>query len=186
LEENVKRQPKPRQLKGYDKTTVAKALAAYDISGKLSAACEASGVYARETIHDWIARRDELGFPASMAVQTLQDMYNDAKHDLMRDNLRLQKRALAAIERGIDKLGASQAAVVYGILTDKMGVMLQGDGAQAEASVTQRAEKLGQEDRDRIIRMAAKIISRDDQAAGAIDVEYTAVEGDAGDDTDTQ
>jgi hypothetical protein len=180
LEKTERRQP--WKLKEHDKTVVARALAAYDLTGTLKAAQEASGVYSRKTVNGWIDRRDELGFPASMAAQTLQDMYDDTKRELMSTNLRLQKRALKQIEAGIDKLGASQAAVVYGILTDKMDIMLKGDGANAEASVTQRADKLTDEDRDRIIRIAAKIITKDEDTAdraraeGAIEVEYTVAE----------
>jgi hypothetical protein len=166
----------------HDKTVVARALAAYDVTGTLTAACEASGVYSRQTVKEWIKYRNELGFPASMATQTLQDMYDDAKRDLFKTNLELQKKALGRIKNGIGKLGAYQAALVYGILTDKADIMIRGDGANAEASVTPRADKLTQDDLDGIIRLAANIVKKDKNVAdrarteGAIEVEYTAVE----------
>lgn len=174
LDRTTKDRP-TRIVTTHDKAVIARALAVFDVTGSLIEASRTVKVH-RDTVKAWIANRDALGFPASMAAQTLQDMYDDAKTDLLASNLKLQRRALKQIEATIDKANAYQAATIYGILTDKVAVMLNGDAVtRAEASVTPRADKLTDDDLDNLILLAAKIAKRRKPEDDVIDVEYTDV-----------
>jgi hypothetical protein len=160
----------------YDKHVIARALAVYDVTGNVREAARAADAH-HSTVKTWIENRDALGFPASMASMTLRQMYDDAKHDVFAKNLELQKRALKRIEQTINKANAYQAALIYGILTDKVDIMLRGDAMNAEASVTPRADMLSTEEMDNLIALGAKIAKqrKDEMKSNAIDAEYTTV-----------
>jgi hypothetical protein len=158
----------------YDKTVIARALAAYDLTGNLKEAMDASGVSCRRTIHAWIANREALGFPASLAEVTLKDMYDDAKTSLLSHMINVQRLALARIEAKIGDIDAHKAAIVFGIMTDKISLYIGRDDTHNDASDTPRADRLTDDEAEKIIGLAAGILQRRKTEAQtkAIDVSY--------------
>lgn len=104
----------------YSDAQIAQALAVYDIEGTIDSVVQKTGA-SKETVRKWINNRDKIGNgELSVAAPNFAEIYALQRDELLKTNLNLQHKALQQVDKRIGEANAYQAALIYGILHDKV------------------------------------------------------------------
>ena len=90
--------------------------------GSLAQVCKERGI-PYETARGWVRDRDSLGFPKSDTIALIKDQWVDKGQDLVARVFENAELALKQVKMKLPEASASQAAVVFGIMMDKVPVM---------------------------------------------------------------
>jgi len=108
------------QGKKYSDLEIAQALAIYDVEGSIEGVAREVGA-TKNTVRKWIMNRHKYESGNSIVkAETFNDLYTRKKDSLLKSNLDLQYKALQQIDKRIGDANAYQAALIYGILHDKV------------------------------------------------------------------
>ncbi|MDD4592950.1 MAG: hypothetical protein PHG06_21405 [Parabacteroides sp.] len=108
------------QGKKYSDYEIAQALAIYDIEGSIEGVAREVGA-TRNTVRKWVMNRSKYENGNSVIkAETFHDLYTRKRDSLLKANINLQNKALQQIDKRIGEANAYQAALIYGILHDKV------------------------------------------------------------------
>lgn len=116
----TKAKPEGRSGAKYPDSLIAKALAFYDFEGTIDAVVKKFGV-THSTVKKWIRDRDKIaGGAVAVKAETFGEIYSAQKDILLKANIELQGLALKQVKAKLGSASAYQAALIYGILHDKV------------------------------------------------------------------
>lgn len=134
-----------RQGQKYPDAVIAQGLAIYDVEGTLDAVVKKTGA-TKDTVRKWVKERDKYEGNGSVTqVSTFAEIYTKQKDELLKTNLNLQHKALQQVEKRIGEANAYQAALIYGILHDKIA-RATGEGQPAGNTTNIMISNMGQEE----------------------------------------
>lgn|GEM_PF-3455022 len=122
--------------KKYSHKVIAQALAIYDVSGNIEEVVRQTGI-TKPTIQKWIRDRHKYESGEGRGgglrkAETFSDLYERQKDAILAEVVDLQKLALQQVRAKIGSASAYHAALIYGILQDKlMGVTRTGQQPQS-------------------------------------------------------
>ena len=118
--------------KRYSDQVVAQGLAIYDVSGNIEDTAKQMGVD-KATVRKWIKNRSKYESGNSVTkAETFAQLYERQKDAILAEVVDLQKLALQQVRAKIGSASAYHAALIYGILQDKlMGVTRTGQQPQS-------------------------------------------------------
>ena len=104
----------------YTDRQIAQALAIYDVEKNVAEVCRSTGA-SEKTVNKWIENRAkyEMG-NGKLTAEQFQAIYDAKKYQILHECLELQSLALQQVRAKIGSASAYHAALIYGILHDKL------------------------------------------------------------------